>query len=401
VAASGKITVGINYPWFDYGLDFGPAVAAPGGTPKKASPRWDSPLVSPLRSLSGTQLNSQLDIDLDMMREVGIEIVRWFIIADGWPLGTPTYSNGTWSYSLPQKISQDIFDDFRALLEAFKRAKMKIIPVLADFYLFARGAVVLSNAPGAEPIPVTGSFASVDAFVQDYFREYRNVQQTKDLVDWNTYVKGGKGALLTKTDVRADFVKRVFQPLLDVAKPYNHSVVFAWDICNEPDFGVSKYKLRPQELGDFLMLCLQTAIAADACATIGFQTAAGSSVFWGQGSFGDVLLHQYETRQVYYPQYHFYPEDDPTAKLVSPAPGPVPQARSRTILGEFATDFTGASARPWASTWPPDVLKRLTIASDAGFGYAFPWAYNRGNRGWRTDWNGAAWTATKAYTGVP
>jgi len=57
--------VGVNYPWFDYGWDFG--LGPPSWRGDRTTPRW----------------YDHIDADLHHLSEMGSTVVRWFILADG------------------------------------------------------------------------------------------------------------------------------------------------------------------------------------------------------------------------------------------------------------------------------------------------------------------------------
>jgi hypothetical protein len=60
----------VNYPWFDYGWDFGPA--PPGWRQGRTTPFWYDALDGQLRHLEA----------------LGISVLRWFILADGLAYGS-------------------------------------------------------------------------------------------------------------------------------------------------------------------------------------------------------------------------------------------------------------------------------------------------------------------------
>lgn len=104
--------VGVNYPWYSYGYDFGEAPPNWRKIPKV--PDWDT----------------EINFDLKYLQDLGISVVRWFILADGLTYGSnqdaPTKGRsqlgGTrWRFN-PPALSQLFRDDFQSLLEAFARA---------------------------------------------------------------------------------------------------------------------------------------------------------------------------------------------------------------------------------------------------------------------------------------
>ena len=62
--------VGLNYPWVDYGWDFG--LAPPSWRGADRDPRWVG----------------LIDDDLRRFQALGITVLRWFILADGLTYGS-------------------------------------------------------------------------------------------------------------------------------------------------------------------------------------------------------------------------------------------------------------------------------------------------------------------------
>ena len=61
--------VGVNYPWFDYGWDFG--LGPPAWRGGRSTPGW----------------YAEIDNHLRLFQRLGISVVRWFILADGLTYG--------------------------------------------------------------------------------------------------------------------------------------------------------------------------------------------------------------------------------------------------------------------------------------------------------------------------
>ena len=57
--------VGIDYPWFDYGWELWPCAAGVAG-------QWNGPW-----------LYNEIDGHLELFHDLGLGVVRWFILADG------------------------------------------------------------------------------------------------------------------------------------------------------------------------------------------------------------------------------------------------------------------------------------------------------------------------------
>ena len=101
---------GINYPWMDYGWDFGvPPSGWTGGQDQeefRASRR--ARIAADLRRLAGE----------------GFSVVRWFVLADG--LGLPAQ----WD----DEAIRPLVSDFEALLEQCEQAGVQLLPSLLDFH---------------------------------------------------------------------------------------------------------------------------------------------------------------------------------------------------------------------------------------------------------------------------
>src|SRR5690348_3844734 len=102
--------VGVNYPWRDYGWDFG--LGPPSWRNGRSQPRWFD----------------LIDGHLDRFRALGITVVRWFILADGLTYGTaldaPVLDPGTgrWRFE-PPAVDLEVLDHFDELLRRFEATR--------------------------------------------------------------------------------------------------------------------------------------------------------------------------------------------------------------------------------------------------------------------------------------
>src|SRR5438105_3052733 len=90
------IQVGINYPWKNYGWDFGPPPHGDSGAPWGDRAAW----------------RATIDEDLAGFRQLGLFAVRWFLLADGLCYGTGAGR----PHPDPADAKQWRFDDPPALL---------------------------------------------------------------------------------------------------------------------------------------------------------------------------------------------------------------------------------------------------------------------------------------------
>src|SRR5690349_4575561 len=108
--------VGVNYPWVDYGWDFG--AGPPDWNGGRTSPRWFD----------------RLDADLERFRELGITVVRWFILADGLTYGTGPEApfvdpsdDRVWRFE-PPALPDDILQHFDEALRRFDLTRRGLTP---------------------------------------------------------------------------------------------------------------------------------------------------------------------------------------------------------------------------------------------------------------------------------
>ncbi len=98
---------GINYPWLNYGWDFG-----------DPPPNWTGGLDAAAFRASQRDTVAR---DLGRLAPAGVRVVRWFVLADGL------------AYNGPRSAAR-IVEDFKALLPVFEAAGVKLLPSLVDFH---------------------------------------------------------------------------------------------------------------------------------------------------------------------------------------------------------------------------------------------------------------------------
>ncbi len=101
---------GINYPWMDYGWDFG---VPPGG--------WTG---GQEQQEFRASRRTRIAADLQRLAGEGFSVVRWFVLADG--LGLPA----EWE----DESIRPLVSDFEALLEQCEQAGIRLLPSLLDFH---------------------------------------------------------------------------------------------------------------------------------------------------------------------------------------------------------------------------------------------------------------------------
>jgi hypothetical protein len=326
--------VGVNYPWFDYGWDFG--VAPPnwrgGGT--NPQPRW----------------YSVIDADLQRLRNLGIKVVRWFLLADGLTYGSGSdapsqNSPGRWRFN-PPTISSDFRTHFTELLGRFRVAnaaqerQIQLMPVFLDFHFCE---------PGSYAVGITDATAGT----------------TTPDPDW---VKQGRADAINDASKRQRLLQRALEPLLQIAQTQSNAI-YAWDIINEPEWvtngwhpdGQMNHPVNEADMRAFIEDAKTLIRHYRFKPTIGFakiQTIAQSRITAEINQF-----HHYPAGRERLPRHSFNPS----------YPG---------IIGEFATNTS--------DIWPdiaPDqsVLHRLQFASAQGYPLALPWSYRQRDR--HTSWS--------------
>jgi len=330
--------VGINYPWLNYGWDFGdPPVGWTGGRTTanfRASTR------------------DRIAADLREIAALGMEVVRWFVLADGLAYGTGAVApkeDGRFFVLPPgDPWTRQMVADFAFVLDLCAEAGVKLLPSLVDFHW---------------------CFAP-------------------DVLDGGSVVKGGRAAVLRDADQRRIFFDTVLEPLLEASKARRESI-YAWEVMNEPEWctGHSKWKfwqkqatknknMPREDMRAFLKEGVRRVNAAGFVSTIGW--AEWHTIRdWGTEDWGIGLQ-----------QFHYYPKDN----------GALPRALDVTsqpcLLGEFASDP--------AKLWPgaaQALNARLQHIRDLGYAGALIWSMAAKDE--YTLWNADQRRLITLYSGVP
>ena len=184
---------GINYPWVNCNWDFGSRVP------------WNS---------DNDQKWRDLEQRLTELREIGLEVIRFWIYGDGLTFPFGAYDASHYARSDLDSAQQLIpispvpaFDnvtdaqfrtDFVRLLQACQRTGMTLIPSLMSFEWFHPLA------------PVDGR--------PDFTHSGRA-----------NFVRGAR---------LAEFIDRILKPLLEWSTQFRDQI-FAWEVINEPDWIVA------------------------------------------------------------------------------------------------------------------------------------------------------------------
>lgn len=322
-----RLLVGINYPWIDYGWDF--------GNPPQSWVNWQ-------HLPAWRQAKRQRIVeDFTRFADQGLFAIRWFILPDGLNYGigneAPEFADGQWRFDcLPEQhpCHIQLLDDFEFVLETCVKSGLQFVPSLIDFHWCHHGMVADPNAG---------------------------------------IVKGGRSEIITDPTKRKAFFASVLEPLLEVSLRHPHAI-YAWELINEPEWVTTDQPLHkhkheenktvPQRLMlDFIREGIgrinsrklsngQQAFRS----TVGF--AHYDTLFdWDSAKLG-ITLHQ----------FHFYAQKD--GKL----PPHIFSNDYPCFIGEFAT----AVQKDWADLknrrLDQSVINRLNLIEEKGYPAAFLWS---------------------------
>lgn len=322
-----RLLVGINYPWIDYGWDF--------GDPPQAWVAWQN--LPAWRE----QKRNRIVEDFTRFADQGLFAVRWFILPDGTNYGvgieSPENSSGQWQFEplVPDHpCHHRLCDDFEFVLETCVRLGLKFVPSLIDFHWCHHGTVADHKAG---------------------------------------IVKGGRAEIINDPIKREAFFRSVLEPLLEVSLRHPQAI-YAWELMNEPEWVTTNKPLEEhssqenktvplEKMLDFLRKGIgringkrlpngQQAFRS----TVGF--AHHDTLFdWDSAGLG-ITLHQ----------FHFYAQKDGTL------PPNVFSDEYSCFVGEFATavqkDWTDLKKRKLDQS----VINRLNLLEERGYPAAFLWS---------------------------
>jgi hypothetical protein len=336
---------GVNYPWLDYGWDFG--LGPPAWRGDRMEPRW----------------LGRIDDDLSRLYHLGVRIIRWFVLADGLTYGTGSQApyaqvdSRAWRFA-PPPLGSDVLDHFARLLARFAafnatgQQPIQLLPVLIDFHFCHRGAPV-STIEASTP----------DGSIADF-----------------GWVKQGRAEAITDAAQRRMFLDLALDPLLE-ASQQNAETIYAWELINEPDWITNgwhpdrrrTHPIDADAMQDFLSAGVERIRSAGFKATVGFAML-------------ETLLASGVTADLH--QFHHYPGG---ARVLPADPF---GADSPAILGEFATSPT--------DIWPElgledqSVLNRLVRTQAQGYAAALAWSFLADDR--YTSWSRAVERDVLAFT---
>jgi hypothetical protein len=332
------VRVGVNYPWFDYGWDFG--LGPPAWRGGRSTPGW----------------YPEIDNHLRLFQDLGISVVRWFILADGLTYGIgdaapvpDPIARGRWRFD-PPPLSAEFLEHFDELLARFDAARangrpsIQLLPVLIDFH-FCK--------PGIRPV------------------EKLNPGTTRTPTRDPAWVKQGRADALTDATKCKRFLDHVLDPLLR-ASGRAPGVTYAWELINEPEWVTAGWHSNPFARTPVPEAAMRAFIeeGTDRIRAAGFKPTIGFASI-------RTLLRSGITAELN--QFHHYPggaraldrhDFDPIL------PG---------IIGEFAT--AGTDVWPDLRGDDQSVLHRLRLARSHGYPLAILWSFLAHDR--HTIWSAA------------
>ena len=340
--------VGINYPWIDYGWDYGdpPRAWIPG---------------EKLQAWRETKRKT-VEEDFSFFASQGIFAVRWFLLADGLNYGlddlAPRKNGKTWTFE-PLPAGHSFYDhlceDFEFVLQVCRKFNLKLFPSLIDFPWCREGTEVAGN-PGI--------------------------------------IKGGRCDILRDSEKRQAFFDRVLDPLLTCSQQYRDSI-YGWELINEPEWAVRKRWLFWKKDGDrCVSLAEMKEFISEGIRRINAKRLPdGQSAFLSSVGFAhwdSFNKWQAEKLGITLHQFHYYAQQNRKLPVCSNSDHP-------HIVGEFAT----ATERDWPDLSLLDrdqtTINRLRCIEDKGYPACFMWSAKAIDSA--TRWTDAVNQEVIAYTG--
>lgn len=284
-----RIGVSYAWPWNAYGTYFGsPALGA-----------WTESLAE----------------NLDRLRDVGVDLVRVFLFGNAWTIGR--IDRGVF---VPGGLPPASLDQLEAMLVAFERRQMQVLPSLLDF----QAAMGPAGKSGF----------------------------------------GGRGALISTPSFRADFLGTVLEPLLLRAEGHR-AAVYAWEAMNEPIWTtLNPFTSMRGCVSDYLREATARIEEHGFASTVGHRFASDLETF----PTGSIR------------QCHYYPRQGWRSWLPFTEQPLASHASTRAILGEFGVRDDGSQGDDWPEIAPElqrdprrRVLERLRAAESRGYEVAIAW----------------------------
>jgi hypothetical protein len=331
-----KMEVGFNYPVAGnrFGYQFGPSIL-PVEKGKK-EPFW----------------RDTLPANLDIVFDLGMKIVRWFVMGNAENYG-----------DAPRKVVFESHD-----------------PDIPDQEMWD-----FDPPPALDPLFIAHWREFLQIFKDKFEKQGRLMRVIPSLVSFEMFGPRGVGGCSGRTQVCTDPTKRehfldtVLQPFLDASKDFK-TQIFAWEVINEPYWNsavIAPPIGRHPPLGGIpdLPVSDMRAFIQGALDRI---HAAGFSSTVGHRFLGDLDDYPAGTK----PQFHYYHQvfgpfaDQAEFPEFIETPGAFVGEIGTRLTGEFKTDH----GKPWKEdckgadeTAKEIVFQRLRIMAQRGYNLALVW----------------------------
>jgi hypothetical protein len=286
---------------------------------------------------------------LQHLAEIGISVVRWFVLGDGLSYGTgpdapqperpATGDTIGWRFD-PPGLAAEFEDHFEAVLQSFAAQgagphPVRLMPVLCDYKFCEQGVWPVDRPDPGRPqgVPDEG------------------------------WVKGGRAEAIVSNGPR--FIDQVLWPLLRLSSGYRDAI-YAWDVFNEPEWVTNGWnpdhgKDCPVSESEMLRF-LEDSMSAVRRA--GFKSTVG---------FGMIETIRQAALYADINQFHHYTDGSRSLERNPFDPG------DSAIIGEFATS-TAEDSWPELCRRSQRVLERLRLAESQGYALALPWSFQAVDR---------------------
>jgi hypothetical protein len=318
--------IGINYPWINYGWDFGDPPAA--WVTNDNLPAWRA------------TKRKQIEQDFRLFASQGIFAVRWFLLADGLNCGTGSYAprrtRKNWTFDLlPDGHSyyHQLCDDFVFVLHECRNSGLQLLPSLVDFHWCDQG------------MPVAGNMG---------------------------IIKGGRHDVIRDPTKRRVFFDRILDPLLASSMKYPNSI-YAWELINEPEWAVQKLPVLANNHANpnLSRETMKIFIAEGIRRINGKRLSDGRHAFQSTVGFAHWdSLNRWDAEKlgITLHQFHYYAQRHRRLPRYSRVKG------HPCVIGEFAT----AAARDWPDLklFEKDqtITNRLSCIEGKGYPACFMWS---------------------------
>jgi hypothetical protein len=238
--------VGFNYPQYANcdGFTFGPYPHVAPDDTSKLSPLWAA----------------SLRANLAQLRELGVSVVRIFILGNGFNYGpAPQLVNGTWRFVQPDFLDDPRYrsdpdgkvrrfeDHYRLMLQLFKEASrdgppIRVIPSIISFHAIldplpetpdpppAKGITLVAE-PAARPLTALERRLSADFLTDVSIANALN--PGRQTANPRLLRASGRGDIVEEPEKRQRFLDAVVRKIVALSVPFKDQI-YAIEVMNEP-----------------------------------------------------------------------------------------------------------------------------------------------------------------------